>query len=617
MNDNLERGQISIDSENMMPIIKKWLYSDKDIFIRELIANGCDAITKYNRLVMLGEVEDDDFKPKVTVKIDREKQTLVFCDNGIGMNDEQVRKYINNVAFSGAKDFIEKYEKGNSDSIIGHFGLGFYSAFMVSKMVSIESLSYLKGSEAVLWKSDGGTEYTIEKGEKTERGTEITLYLSDDEKEFLSAYKLKEIIKRYCGFLPYEIYVEEKGKEPETVEVDGEKLEKKPEPINDIAPLWNKNPNDCTDEEYKEFYHNVFNAYDDPIFWVHLNVDYPFRLKGILYFPHFNSELDSIEGQIKLYNNQVFVADNVKEVIPEFLLLLKGVIDCPDLPLNVSRSFLQNDGTVRKLQAYITKKVAEKLKSIFNNQREDYDRYWPDINPFIKFGILKDNSFYGMVKDIIIFEKLDGTMWTLEEMENYAKENDGKVYYVSDKATQSFYIDLFKEQNQQAIIMNTPVDNHFITYLENKLPEIKFGRIDSDIAESIKSDGEQTIDKEKLQELFKEATGKKELNVEVSALKSSDLPAIFVVDEQMRRMYEMTMRFANSNTPSPFEVPDKLILNSNNKTVQKLLDYTDKGKQELIAAHIYDIALMTRGLLKAEDVKGIIERSQKILELID
>ena len=638
-----QKGSVSINAENMMPIIKKWLYSDRDIFVREVIANGCDAMTKYNKLSALGEAPVcDDFRVNVTA--DLENASITFEDNGIGMTVEEVENYINQVAFSGAKDFVSKYEAAGSDAIIGHFGLGFYSVFMVAKKVTIDTLSFKEGAEAVHWESESGDEYAISASERTERGTTVTLYLDDENTEFADSDELRQVIQKYCAFLPYPIYLadahghdgkcacghdhehgdectcghdhghehdeanadetEENASET-TVETEEEKA---PMPLNDVSPLWLKNPTECTDDEYKAFYRKVFHVYEEPLFWIHLNVDYPFNLKGILYFPKLNNRFETVEGQIKLYNNQVFVADNIKEVIPEFLMLLKGVIDCPDLPLNVSRSFLQNDGTVKRMQTHITKKVADKLKNLFENDRETYEKDWDDINPFIKYGAIKDEKFYDQIKDALIFRKLDKTCITLAELQEMAKNEGGKAYYVSDENAQAHYIDMFKAQNQTAVILSGVLDSHFISYLEYKCEGLKFARIDSEIAQSRKGQYEDMPDAEKLKPLFVKVTGDEDMQLEVAPIKA-DIPAMFVVDETMRRMNEMQRSFMGG-LDLPAE--EKLVLNGCNETVKKLAG-AEGENADLIAAFVYDIAVMGRGNLTAEETRQVLEHSTKLL----
>ncbi|EOR20676.1 heat shock protein 90 [Clostridium sartagoforme AAU1] len=570
------KGNISIHTENIFPIIKKWLYSDKDIFIRELISNGCDAISKYKRLVSLGEAkENENEKYKVTVSLNKDNKTLKIIDNGIGMTEEEIKKYITQVAFSGAEDFIEKYKDKMDEStdIIGHFGLGFYSAFMVAKRVQIDTLSYLKEAEAVTWICDGGTEYEVSPcDDKKERGTTITLFIDDDSNEFLELYKVKQIIEKYCSFLPIEIYLEEE---------DHEVKEEDNKPLNDITPLWIKSPKDCTDEEYKEFYKKVFMDFNDPLFWIHLNVDYPFNLKGILYFPKLKHELEATEGQVKLYNNQVFVADNIKEVIPDFLLLLKGTIDCPDLPLNVSRSFLQKDKDVVKISKHIVKKVADKLVGLYKNEKENFNGFWKDIQIFIKYGCLRDESFYDKIKDIIIFRRLNGEYITLKEyLEDNKDKHENKVFYVTDEKQQSQYIKMFKEADLDALILDCSIDNHFISFLESKENSVTFTRIDSDISETLKNNESEDLKEAntKLEELFKEATLNKVNSIKVENLKNSGTPAIILVSEQSRRMLEMSKMFGGMEMPNMFVEEKTLVINNNNSIIKKLasLDYENK-----------------------------------------
>ncbi|MBY2345526.1 molecular chaperone HtpG, partial [Clostridioides difficile] len=503
-----EKGSISIHTENIFPIIKKWLYSDKDIFIRELISNGCDAVSKHKRLVSLGEISENKSSDyKITVSVNKGEGTLKFIDNGIGMTEEEIKKYINQVAFSGAEDFFNKYKDKmeESNDIIGHFGLGFYSAFMVSKKVQIDTLSYTEGATPVRWISEGGTEYEISESDaRNDRGTTITLFIDDDSKEFLDEFTVRGIINKYCSFLPVEIYLEDVERLEREAKEAEEKAKKQKEdgkeeivdakviePLNDTNPLWLKSPKDCTDEEYKEFYRKVFNVFDEPLFWIHLNVDYPFNLKGILYFPKLKNEFELTEGKVKLYNNQVFVADNIKEVIPEFLLLLKGVIDCPDLPLNVSRSFLQNDRDVSKISKHIIKKVADKLKSLCKNEREEYNKFWDDIQIFIKYGCLKDESFYEKVKECILFKTIDDEYITLQDyLEKCKDKHENKVFYVSDKEQQSQYIKLFKEYDLSAVVLNSSIDTHFISFMEYKENGVKFNRIDADLSDVLKDKNE-------------------------------------------------------------------------------------------------------------------------------
>ena len=585
-----EHGNLSINSQNIFPIIKKWMYSDHDIFYRELISNACDAITKLKKLDLIGEYEaPDDIEYKVIVKTSPEHKTIRIIDNGIGMTKEEIEKYINQIAFSGAEAFLEKYkDKTNEDQIIGHFGLGFYSAFMVADTVTIDTLSYKEGSEAVHWSCDGGTEYDMEDGTKTTPGTEITLYLNEDSYEFANEYKAKEVIDKYCSFMPLPIYFENEDagqlteeipeeevtekdtvldtfvKDAVTEEVEKEdgtketvekvpakkmaKIVKRPVALNETHPLWTKHPNECTDEEYKNFYRSVFKDYKEPLFWIHLNMDYPFNLKGILYFPKINTEYESIEGTIKLYNNQVFVADNIKEVIPEFLLLLKGVIDCPDLPLNVSRSALQNDGFVKKISEYITKKVGDKLSGMYKTDKENYEKYWDDINPFIKFGCLKDEKFYDKMKDFIIFKNLDGKYLTLKEcLEENKEKHENTVFYVTNETEQSQYINMFKEEGIDAVILTHNIDQPFITHLESKNENVKFARIDADLSDSFKeetSEDELKDITETLTDTFKKALNKDNLVVKVEKLKNASISSMITLSEQDRRMQDMMKMYS-------------------------------------------------------------------------
>lgn len=611
-----ERGNITVSTEDMLPIIKKWLYSDNDIFIRELVSNGCDAINKFKRLVSIGEAdakEDEEYYIKVVV--DKEEKTLKFIDNGIGMTADEVKQYINQVAFSGAKDFMEKYREkmGSEGDIIGHFGLGFYSAFMVSDLVQIDTLSYREGAEAVRWQCDGGIEYTMEPSDRSERGTTVTLFISEDSEEYLEYYRVREVLNKYCAFLPIEIYIEDaNAKEEESSTVDDE-------PINDTEPLWLKKPNQCTDEEYKEFYKGVFHDFEDPLFWIHLNVDYPFNLKGILYFPRLKNQFDTLEGQVKLYSNQVFVADNIKEVIPEFLLLLKGTIDCPDIPLNVSRSFLQNDPYVQKISDHITKKVADKLISLYNNERDNYNSYWDDINPFIKYGCMQDYSFYDQVKEILIYKNIDDEYLTLEEyLEENKDKHEDKVYYVTDKNQQAQYVNLFKEQGLDAVILDTPIDNAFIQFLENYSTDVKFYRIDSDIADSIKSDdkGLDKTDKKKLKSVFEKALDGKDIKVDVQSLKANTVPAIMLLAEESRRMKEFSRQLGMDFGPMPEGNEQTLVLNDSNELIKLLttLDYEDKKDDvELICHQIYDLAMLGHEPLEPEEMTKFINRSNDLL----
>ena len=619
---SVQKGSISIHTENIFPIIKKWLYSDKDIFIRELISNGCDAVNKYKRLISLGEANDNgENNYKIIVSIDKEKGTLCFSDNGIGMTEEEVEKYINQVAFSGAEDFFNKYKDkiDEANDIIGHFGLGFYSSFMVSKKVQIDTKSYLENSDPVRWVSNDGLEYEISKSDtRNERGTSITLYLDDDSKEFLNEYEVRSVIEKYCSFLPIEIYLETSNKSEE----DNNEVELKP--LNDINPLWLKSPKDCTDDEYKDFYRKVFNSFDEPLFWIHLNVDYPFNLKGILYFPKLNNEFELVEGKVKLYNNQVFVADNIKEVIPEFLLLLKGVIDCPDLPLNVSRSFLQNDRDVSKISKHIVKKVADKLKSLFNNEREEYNKFWYDIQVFIKFGCLKDESFYEKIKDYILFKDIEGNYITLNDYKEASKEkHENKIFYVSDKKQQSQYIKLFKESGLNAILLDSSIDNHFISFMEYKEAGTIFNRIDSDISEVLKDKEESSMsdeEKDKLKDLFKDIYKDKIKECSVESLRNEEIPAMILVSEHTRRMIEMQSRFSGMDLGMNLQEEKTLIINEKNSIIQKIasLENNDENKEkiDLICSQIIDLALLSNKELKPEELEEFIQRTNKLMEII-
>ncbi|MBS5987937.1 molecular chaperone HtpG [Clostridium sp.] len=618
---SIEKGNISIHTENIFPIIKKWLYSDKDIFIRELVSNGCDAVSKYKRLVSLGEAEGiDDEKFKVVVSVNKEEGTLTFSDNGIGMTDEEVKKYITQVAFSGAEDFIQKYKDkmGEGNDIIGHFGLGFYSAFMVAKKVQIDTLSYKKEATPVRWICEGGTEYEMTNSDSREtRGTTITLFLDDESKEFLEYYKVRGIIEKYCSFLPTEIFLinvdEEKKKSEEDKDKDGE-----PTPLNDTNPLWLKKPSECTDEEYKEFYKQVFNEYEDPLFWIHLNVDYPFNLKGILYFPKLKNEFELIEGKVKLYNNQVFVADNIKEVIPEFLLLLKGAIDCPDLPLNVSRSFLQNDRDVSRISKHIVKKVADKLNSIFNNDRDKFNEFWDDIHLFIKFGCLKDESFYEKIKDIIVFKNIEGKHITLKDyLENAKEKHENKVFYVSNEEEQSQYIKLFKEYELDALILSSPIDNNFISFLEYKDGNVKFTRVDSDLSDVLKDKDveEDKENNEKIIELFKSVIGDKMNEYKVESLKNEKTPAMVLLSEYSRRMAEMQAQFGGMGMNIPEE--KSLVINGNNPIIKKLTsisnDESKKDKVNMICKQIVDLALISNKSLTSDELDEFINRTNDLM----
>ncbi|MBD9026870.1 MAG: molecular chaperone HtpG [Clostridiales bacterium] len=623
----MTKGNISVDSENLFPIIKKWLYSDKDIFLRELVSNGCDAVTKLKKLASIGEAQiDENEKFKVTVSIFKDAKKLVISDNGIGMTAEEIDKYINQIAFSGASDFLSKYkeEDDKGSQIIGHFGLGFYSAFMVADSVEIDSLSYQDGAKAAKWTCDGSMEFDLTDGDRTERGTTITLNIAEDSKEFLEESTIRQILHKYCAFLPIEIYVEvpedkhedhcDCGHDHDHEHEDDTPSE--PKPINNTTPLWMKKPSECTDEEYKEFYRNVFMDFNEPLFWIHLNVDYPFNLKGILYFPKINHEFAGQEGQIKLYNNQVFVADNVKEVIPEFLMLLKGVIDCPDLPLNVSRSFLQNDGYVKKISSHITKKVADKLTSIYNNERENYEKYWDYINIFIKYGCLRDEKFYEKVKDVIIYKDIDGKYLTLDEYLDGKEEKD--VYYVSDPQTQSQYINMFKNQGLNAVVLPSMMDTHFISLVEMKQTGVKFKRIDSainDISDNTEKDDSTKEQEEKLIEKFKNEIKDDTLKIEVQSLKDDSIPAVILLGEQSRRMQEMYKAYGQqmAGMADMFHDEFTLVLNSNNSLIKKIDTLNDEDAN-LVIDHVYDLAKISHSPLPAEQMTKFIERSNKLLE---
>lgn len=617
-----QKGSISIHAENIFPIIKKWLYSDKDIFIRELISNGCDAVNKYKKLISLGEAKGNtDENYKIKVSIDKENSALIFEDNGIGMTAEEVEKYINQVAFSGAEDFFNTYkDKMNEENdIIGHFGLGFYSSFMVSKKVQIDTLSYKENATPVRWVSEDGLEFELTQSDNRQtRGTTITLFLADDSKEFLEEYTVRNIIDKYCSFLPVDIYLEtiktKETKEDEVVDTT---------PINDTNPLWLKAPKDCTDEEYKEFYRKVFKTFDEPLFWIHLNVDYPFNLKGILYFPKLKNEFELIEGKVKLYNNQVFVADNIKEVIPEFLLLLKGVIDCPDLPLNVSRSFLQNDRDVSKISKHIVKKVADKLKSLYKNERENYEKFWDDIQVFIKFGCLKDESFYDKVKDSILFKTINSQYITLNDyLENCKEKHENKVFYVSNEEQQSQYIKLFKDYGLDAVILDSTIDNHFISMIEFKNQGVHFNRIDADLSDILKeNDNEDNKEiKTDIENLFKDVIGDRINNYSVESLKSEDTPAIILISEQSRRMAEMRSQFAGMDFGMSFEEEKTLVINNNSSIVKKLVSLKDdESKKEqisLICNQIVDIALLSNKELDSKELDEFIKRNNQLMSMV-
>ncbi|MDL2317481.1 molecular chaperone HtpG [Eubacteriales bacterium OttesenSCG-928-A19] len=608
-----QQGNISIHAQNIMPVIKKWLYSDKDIFIRELVSNGMDAITK-RRLSQ----PDAEIDYRVTVEVDEVAGVLRFTDNGIGMTADEVEKYINQVAFSGAEEFLKQYGGEDDDKkggIIGHFGLGFYSAFMVASKVEIDSLSFQEGAAAVQWTSEDGMTFALSTSERKEIGTTITLTISEDEKEFLKEHRVREVLDKYCAFMTVPIYLEVVGKEPPELK-EGEEPEP-PKPINDTHPLWLKNPSECTEEEYKAFYTKVFHEYDPPLFWVHLNVDYPFNLKGILYFPKLKQEFGGMmEGPIKLYSGQVFVADNIKEVIPEFLTLLKGVIDCPDLPLNVSRSFLQNDGYVKKLSAYITRKVADKLTGLFKAERENYEKYWDDINPFIKFGCMKDESFYDRMKDAILLKTTDDRYLTIQEYLDANREKaENKVFYTSDAKLQAAAISLYTEQGIDVALLDSPLDTNFISFLEYKNTDVKYSRVDSDLS-GLKSDeaGESALDEGKLTALFRDALGMEELKVSLEAFKNEDLPAMAIEDEQMRRFKDMSRYYGNAGFAMPSAA--ELVLNRRSPVIAALNGREANEETFMICRQIFDLAEMARQPLEADAMGKFIERSNRLLAML-
>jgi len=615
-----EKGSISISSENIFPIIKKWLYSEKDIFLRELVSNASDAITKLRKLSDLGEASlPDDYKPRIEVRVNKKKKTLEIADNGIGMTYDEVKKYINQIAFSGAKDFIEKYkDKADDQQIIGHFGLGFYSAFMVSDKVTINTLSYQPGQSAVYWESDGDTQYTMGDSDRTQIGTSVTLHISDDEKEFLEVWTVREILRKYFAFLQYEIYLIDEN-EMKDNKPDDKREEKQ---INNTSPLWLKNPKDCTDEEYKSFYHEAFQDFEDPLFWIHINMDYPFNMKGIIYFPKLKHEFETMEGRIKLFYNQVFVADNIKEVIPEFLMLLKGCLDCPELPLHVSRGLLQNDGYVRKISNHLTRKVADKLQQLFKNNRENYEKYWDDINPFVKYGCMREKKFYDRVKDIIIYKTINSQYLTQAEYLEKNNNTNNRIYYVTDEKQQAQFIRLFKEQNLDAVVLNTLIDTHFISFLESENKDIKFLRVDADITGSIKSDDNNEEENkkllERLEKVFREATGNDKLKMQIEALKDEKTPAIILQSEHARRFRDMSRAFVSSfNTSGYFPDEETLVLNSNNSMLKRIADlYDDDNRKDdalLGASHIYDMAMLNHKPLEPEAMAKFIERSNELL----
>ncbi len=620
---SIEKGSLSIHSENIFPIIKKWLYSDHDIFVRELISNASDAITKLKQLSSMNEAQIED-RPdfKIEVILDEASKTLTFSDNGIGMTDEEIKKYINQIAFSGAEDFLNKYkDKSDKEQIIGHFGLGFYSAFMVAERVEIHTLSYQKDAKPALWRCDGGTEFELDNGTRTTRGTEIILHISEDGNEFLNEYTLRSTIEKYCAFMPYPIFLTVVGKELPK-DKDGNVIVEEPKPLNTTLPLYAKAPSECTDEDYKTFYRKTFNDFKEPLFWIHLNMDYPFNLKGILYFPKLNTEFDTIEGQIKLYNSQVFVADNIKEVIPEFLLLLKGVIDCPDLPLNVSRSFLQNDGFVRKISNYISKKVADKLTGLFKTERDAFEGFWEDISPFIKFGGLKDEKFFESVENIYLFKSLGGKLVTLEEYLDSAKDkHENKVFYVTDALQQAQYIKLFKEHDLDAVLLTHAIDNPFISLLESKKEGVSFARIDADLNDHLKdvdslSESEKTEAVGKLETLFKDALGVESINLKLESMKSEELSAMVVLSEESRRMQDMMRMYGMPGMDTNmFKTETTLILNSKHTLVKHLIenDQADSETKKLICEHLYDLAMLSHTSLSAEAMTKFISRSNQLM----
>ena len=668
----VKKGNLSIDSENIFPIIKKWVYSDHDIFVREMVSNGCDAITKLKKLDMMGEYElPEGYKPKIQVIVNPEEKTMKFIDNGLGMTADEVEEYITQIAFSGATQFLEKYkDKTAEDDMIGHFGLGFYSAFMVADEVQIDTLSYKEGATPVHWASQGGTEYEMQDGSKTTVGTEITLYLNEDSLEFANEYRAREVLEKYCSFMPVEIFLSKANAEPEYETIDEEdlldtdevvehieeekkegeegepkkkvKIVKRPVSISDIHPLWAKNPSECTKDEYIAFYRKVFMDYKEPLFWIHLNMDYPFNLKGILYFPKINTEYESIEGTIKLYNNQVFIADNIKEVIPEFLMVLKGVIDCPDLPLNVSRSALQNDGFVNKVADYISKKVADKLVGMFKTDREDYEKYWDDISPFIKFGCLKDEKFGEKMKDSMIYKNLDHKYLTLEDVIKESKGEDAdaaetsergedsnkeekktSIYYVTDEVQQSQYINMFKAQGQDAIILTHNIDSAFVTYLEQKHQDVQFLRIDADVHESLKDevaeDEKEAFQKttDSLVEIFRKELGNDKLDVKVEKLKDDKVASMAVLSEQERRMAEMMKMYGMSGMdPSMFGTQATLILNANHPLVQFLVEHKRSKNVPIICKQLYDLAMLAHKPLSPEEMTAFVQRSNDIMMLL-
>jgi len=624
---NPEKGNLSIHSENIFPIIKKWLYSDHDIFIRELISNSCDAITKIRQLSNIGEADlkgEEDFK--ITVELDKEAKTLIFRDNGIGMTNEEVHKYINQIAFSGAEDFLNRYkDKADQDQIIGHFGLGFYSAFMVADKVDIHTLSWQDGADPVKWTCTGGTEFEMEAGDRTVRGTEITLHLGDEGKDFVSDHKIRTTIEKYCSFMPYPIFLEiagEKKEEAPKKDDDGEDVVEAPKPLNEVAPLYTRQPSACTDEEYKEFYRKTFADFKEPLFWIHLNMDYPFNLKGILYFPHLNNEFDTLEGRIKLYNNQVFVADNLKEVIPEYLLLLKGIIDCPDLPLNVSRSFLQNDGFVKKISDYISKKVADKLTGLFNTERPTLEGFWDDLHPFVKYGSLKDSKFQEKVADSILYKTTAGVYVTLKE---YQEQHTGKlekqVYYATDRVQQNQYIQILQSHGVEALLLEHSIDAPFISQVESKNEDVQFMRVDADLSDLLKEAADESQaeahkeETDKLLEIFKGALGQEHLKVQVESLKNEDVSGMIILSESNRRMQDMFKSYGMKNMDaSMFPSEEVLVLNRKHPLVQYVLkEDASEELKTLVVQQVYDLALMSHKPLTAEGMVAFIKRSNVLM----
>lgn len=618
----MKKGNLSIHSENLFPIIKKWLYSDHDIFVRELVSNATDAITKLKKLALIGEFNaPEDEKYSVQVEISPSQKVITITDNGIGMTEDEIDEYINQIAFSGAQDFIEKYkDKASDDQIIGHFGLGFYSAFMVADKVTIDTLSYKEGAKAVKWSSDGGTEYEMGESDRTERGTSITLYLNDESHEFANAYRVREVLEKYCSFMPVEIFLKDLDeKVEENPEKENEKKEE-PKPINDIHPLWNRHPNECSKEDYIAFYQKVFHDYKEPLFWIHLNMDYPFHLKGILYFPKIGNQYESIEGTIKLYNTQVFIADNIKEVIPEFLMLLKGVIDCPDLPLNVSRSALQNDGFVKKISDYITKKVADKLVGMCKVDRESYEKYWDDLSPFIKFGCLKDEKFEEKMKDSILFKDLDDKYTTLRDL--CGEEQEKILYYVTDVNEQSQYIKMFKEAGKNAVILSDVIDSAFIGQLEYKNKGLKFLRIDADIQAALKQEDSDEETKKKYDEVakkVKEEIGDEKLNVEIQTLQNNSIASMITLSEESRRMQDMMKQYAMPGMNSAmFDNGGRtLVLNVSHPLVKQLVENTEGENFALLSEQLYDLASLGHGSLSPERLEKFIQRTNELMEKLN